>query len=207
MKYALPMVALASCVVAACRTASPPQLPADLLACGKLTDPDERVRCYDTRIAAMNRRQAATPAAAATAAPAAAAAPASVSAPAAAPAPLTAAGTARSSRSASSAPSVAPSQSLTAQFGAEQLPLAARPAAPPREEVLHSTITAVNEVRPNLYVISLANGQVWLQSGAEIMRLFRVGYRVSIERGFLGSYHMSADALGAKNRVLVNRIQ
>lgn len=50
MKNALAIVALASCIVPLCRAASPPPVPESLLACRKLQDDGERVRCYDAQI-------------------------------------------------------------------------------------------------------------------------------------------------------------
>jgi len=61
MKNALVIVAVASCIVPWCRAASPPPVPQSLLACRKLQDDGERVRCYDAQIAKLTGE---TPAAA-----------------------------------------------------------------------------------------------------------------------------------------------
>jgi hypothetical protein len=58
------------------------------------------------------------------------------------------------------------------------------------------------------YAISLANGQIWRQEEAsDVSLFFRVGDGVRIEKGALGSYHMSTAATGTKNWVRVTRIQ
>ena len=56
MKNALAFVAVASCVSALCRAASPPSLAESLQACAKMADVTERVRCYDAVAAASLRR-------------------------------------------------------------------------------------------------------------------------------------------------------
>jgi hypothetical protein len=59
-----------------------------------------------------------------------------------------------------------------------------------------------------IFAISLANGQVWRQEEASHIALFfRVGDDVRIEKGTLGSYHMSTAATGSKNWVRVTRVQ
>jgi hypothetical protein len=180
MKHAIVIIALGSCVAAACRPAGAAPVPENLLACAKMPDPMVRVRCYDAQIAAMTgARESAASAATAPAPP-------STRAPTAAPAPVPA----------------APS----AKFGEEQLPSTARAAPTAEDAALVSNITAIRPVRESVFLISLANGQVWRQDGSQLTVLFRVGNEVRIERGAFGSYHMSVTALGAKNWVLVKRI-
>lgn len=73
---------------------------------------------------------------------------------------------------------------------------------------LLATIKEMHEVRPQIYAISLSNGQVWRQEeGSHLALFFHVGDGVRIEKGALGSYHMSTAATGAKNWVRVSRIQ
>jgi len=73
---------------------------------------------------------------------------------------------------------------------------------------LLSSITAMRTVGQQKYAISLANGQVWRQEEASPISLFfRVGDNVRIEKGTLGSYHMSTDTTGTKNWVRVTRVQ
>jgi hypothetical protein len=97
----------------------------------------------------------------------------------------------------------------TAGFGQETLPPAARPQTPPRDEpALLSSITAMRAAGRATYAISLANGQVWRQEQAsDVSLFFRVGDSVRIEKGALGSYHMSTATTGTKNWVRVTRIQ
>jgi hypothetical protein len=237
MKNSLAFVAVAAFVSAACRAASPPPVPENLLACSKLQDAAERVRCYDAQIAKMNQAAGATAAPAEAVTPASGAiapAPAPTSAttaptlpsaptPAAAtttqpvPAAATAAAQAPPSapsaantpapRSAPAAGSASPEPSHDAQFGQELLPPTARPARPEKPEELLSSITAVHLVGPKIYQIALANGQVWRQEGTQITAFLRAGDDVRIERGMMGSYHLSSTSLGAKNWVLVTRLR
>ena len=194
------MVALASAIGAVCRAASPP-LPESLLACAKLQDPMERVHCYDAQIAAL--RSETNPAAAALPA-AALPAPAL---PAAVPPPgptVVVPAAAVSASPAAPASAATEQQSASPQFGDEQLPLKSR-ATPPKQDALLSSITEMRTIGQKIYLISLANGQVWRQEGSPLPALFRVGNDVRIERGALGSYHLSVVPLGEKNWVLVTR--
>jgi hypothetical protein len=197
MKNALALVALASCAATPCQAASPAPVPENLQACSKLTDVAERVRCYDTEIAKMNA--AAAPARAAPTAPVAAAAT---------PAPATPSAKAATATAAATAPVAAP-QSAAAKFGEETLPISAHPKArPPEETTLLSSITALRTLSQEKYAISLANGQIWRQEEAsQVSLFFRVGDSVRIEKGALGSYHMSTDKTGVKNWVRVTRVQ
>ena len=182
MKNRLVIVTLTSCIAAACRAASPaPPVPDNLLACRKLHDEGERVRCYDTQIDKMNAAPTAVPA-------------------------VTRATPTAPKASAPAAPVAPPSE---AKFGQETLPPTARPKPTAEEEAaLVSNITALRQVARATYAISLANGQIWRQEEAsDISQFFRVGDSVRIEKGSLGSYRLSTGATGAKNWVRVARIQ
>jgi len=188
MKNALAVVALASFINAVCHAASPaPPVPDSLLACRKLHDEGERVRCYDAQIDRMNA--AATPGPAVTRA---------------VPTEPKAAGSAAPSPP---APSAVPGRQAEsgARFGQETLPPTARPKPSPQEEAaLLSSITALRQVARATYAISLANGQIWRQEEAsDLSVFFRVGDSVRIEKGSLGSYRLSTDTTGAKNWVRV----
>lgn len=192
MRIALGVAALAACL-AGCHGGSPQLVSAGLLACGKIQDAGERVRCYDAQVAAMKHRAAAT------------STPPPVSLRPAAPAQAAAAPKAQT-RPLVAVAATTPESSLDAQFGAEELSAAAHRGA--RKNVLVSRITALRALAANRYVVSLANGQVWRQAEADSIALFfRVGDQARIERGALGSYHMSTGATGEKNWVQVIRIQ
>jgi hypothetical protein len=240
MKYAPAIVALVSTCIAACRTTNPPAPPAALLACSQLQDPGERVRCYDTQVAQLRAKTtrptpqapasepaasapAVTPPASATgpSAPASASAgtasgsapPATpaVSAPAATPpAPPALAAAPASPGNASASVATTPQPGSAAQFGEETLPDKLRPKVQESKHVLLSRITTIDEVRPNVFVISLANGQIWRQQGpqrAQVAIFFRAGDDVRIEKATFGSYHMSSAQTGTKNWVVVTRIR
>jgi hypothetical protein len=201
-------VALASCLNVTSRAASPAPVPENLLACSRLQDDGERVRCYDREIKTMSAAYAASTAPTPTTRPPLASTPAAVTAPAAAAAAApkaTAPAAAASGASAASAASASGAPST--HFGEELLPPTSRPAPTVQETTLHSSISAMKEVRPKVFIISLANGQVWRQEGTQITMFFHVGDDVRIEKHTLGSYHMSTAATGEKNWVRVTRIQ
>lgn len=214
MKSIVLIVALASCIAtAASHAASSPQVPDAFLACSKLEDAGERVRCYDAQVAAMNRSagsHSAAPAARVaqptpppTSVPAAA--PIAPTPPSAAPPPSVA------QRQAPAAPSATPAQPPEATFGEEYLPQRARPVRSDAANSLTSSISAIRELRPNVYLFALANGQVWehegTQDGTRTAVFFRAGDDVHIEKHLLGSYHMWTASVGAKNWVRVTRIR
>jgi hypothetical protein len=189
----LAIVALASFISAACGAASPPLVPESLLACRQLPTESERVHCYDSQV--DSAVAASSPAGVQTAptAPKIAVTPAGATAPQNEP-----------------PAHVASSQvASTGGFGQETLPPAARPKASPQDEpALLSSITAMRPAGRATYAISLANGQVWRQEEAsDVSLFFRVGDGVRIEKGALGSYHMSTATTGTKNWVRVVRIQ
>jgi hypothetical protein len=183
MKNALAVLAVTSCIVPLCRAATPPPVPESLLACRKLQDDGERVRCYDAQIAKL-------------AAPGAGSAPAR----AAQTAPEPAAATPGAATAAASS---------AARFGEETLPPAAQPKSRlPEETALLSSITALRKASSGTYTISLSNGQIWRQEeSSQVAQFLRVGDDVRIEKAALGSYHMSTSSTGAKNWVRVTRIQ
>ena len=208
MKNAVALATLASCVAAVCRAATlSPPAPESLLACASVHDPGERVRCYDGLVEAMKASAAAR--SAPTAASAAPQAPPTTAAVATPPPSAPTLGSAASAapRNAATSAAAAAEQSSEAKFGQEQLPAASRPKPTQQEEVLASVISSVRVVGPKIYIISLANGQVWQQDGEGVTAFFRTGDDVRIEKGTFGSYHMSTSATGAKNWVRVTRLR
>ncbi len=217
MRFALAVAALGGCwgfaTLASGASGASSTLPESLLACAKLQDANERVRCYDAQIAAVSRSQPhpapapaalpAAPAGAAAAMPAQAAARASgANAPAVSsglPRPLGAPSPPGQPRSAGEEPSAA-------HFGEELLPQSLRPSPKRNAQVLDSSITEVRKVGYDSFLISLANGQIWREDGNHIT-FFRAGEPVRIERRSLGSYHLSSPVLGSKNWVYVTRVR
>jgi len=201
MKHAPVLLALISCLLTVGHAASAQTPPANLLACARMPDPGERLRCYDTQMAGMGVAVGSAPAVAA-AAPAAPNTPAAQSpstAPSTAPAPSAVA-------SVAAAPPPAP-PAPEAKFGVDDLKLAARPKEAKADRVMESVITSIHEARPKLFIIVLANGQIWMQEGTQITAFFKIGYDAHIERGLFGDYRMSTHQTGDKNMVRVTRIQ
>jgi len=191
MKHTILWLAVAAGVAGAAKAATAPVAPENLLACARMPDPGERLRCYDTQMAAMEATPATAPPAAVEAAPRA-----QIIAPPVATAPP----------SPAAAPASAPT--VEQKFGAESLPPTARSKVEQPDRVMRSTIASIKQVRPKLWLIVLANGQIWLQDGTQITMFFRAGYDVRIERGLMeGEYRMSTSQTGDKNWVKVSRVQ
>ncbi len=194
--------------VCGCRSTPPAAVSEKIMACGSIQDEAERYRCYDGLNASM-RPASAGRVAATNSAPAAAAPAAIVSAPAAVTAatgsapktPVTPA------TDAVAAPAVKATAAPDDRVGEEYLaPTQRRSAQPP--SAVHSSIASVDQVRPSMYVIKLANGQVWRHTGVQTMAFFRVGDDVNIEREMLGSYHMWSKTTGGDtNWVRVTRVE
>ncbi len=190
MKQATVLLALACCLGVNGRAASPPVAPANLVSCTRMANPGERLRCYDSGMAAMGAPLVVVPGAV-TPAPLPAAPPATPLRPAPAPTGAVA--------------SVAPPPA--AKFGEEDLKPSARTPEAESDKVLLSRITSIREARPKLFIIVLANGQIWMQEGTQITMFFRPGYDVRIDKGLFGHYRMSTAQTGEKNWVTVTRIQ
>jgi hypothetical protein len=92
-------------------------------------------------------------------------------------------------------------------FGTESLKQdrAARP--PPGPSTLTDRITAIREVRPSLFSISLANGQVWRQMESTSYLPLEVGDPVRITKSNLGAYTMTRDKEGRQGAIQVVRIE
>ena len=195
MKHAPVRLVLTATFLAAGHAAGAQTPPANLMPCTRMADPGERLRCYDAQMTAMGAVVATAPPAPVTPPPAVVPAPKTeVAAATPAPAPS----------SATPAPAPSPEQ----KFGAENLPSTTREKVDKPDKVLVSTIASIKQVRPKLWLIVLANGQIWLQDGTQITMFFREGYDVRIEKGLLsGDYRMSTAQTGDKNWVRVSRIQ
>ena len=70
-----------------------------------------------------------------------------------------------------------------------------------------SSITSIQQVQPKVFIIALANGQVWRQEGTQITVFIRPGDEARIEKGFMGSYRLTTSSIGTRNWVRVTRIQ
>jgi hypothetical protein len=73
-------------------------------------------------------------------------------------------------------------------------------AQPPQLDKLSNRITAVTYKLRGEAVITLDNGQVWEQAEAQTHVLLKPGDQVSIRRGALGSFWLSASAGGFRAR-------
>lgn len=178
----------------------------DLAACGAITDPTERLACYDR----LSGRSPAAPTPAAPAAPppaaAAPAAPAVVApapVPAPAPSPALAAPASTTAPAPSSAPAPAPAQPAAAiapSFpsppprvqGAEAASAfgsysAEHPIQPVVADSLSARVTAMGKTVDGRPTVTLEGGALWLfQDDGD--PLLAVGDTITIKRGALGSF-------------------
>jgi hypothetical protein len=193
--YAPVFLALATGSVALWGIASAQTPPPAFVPCTRMSDPAERLGCYDRQMAAMGAVVATSP-------------PASPGTPPKAPIPAQAVASITAPPPPAAVPPVAaPPATSEARFGAEDIRQTERPKHSKEEKVLLSTITSIRQVRPKLFMIVLANGQIWMQDGTQITAFFRAGYEARIERGLLGDYRMSTAQTGEKNMVRVTRLQ
>jgi len=137
--------------------------------CAQQKDSLQRLVCYDR----IFQAEEVSPARAAPAATAAVAAPVVAAAPAAAAAPALA------------APAAAPA------LGDETLKKNQVKKAEAAPKGLEAQVTAVRESRPEIFRVTLDNGQIWQQMESSNLFHVRNGDRVRIERGSMGGYRMS----------------
>lgn len=144
-----------------------------VLACGDLTDAQARLACFDRMLPALRRHFGPDTAVGTGAA---------VSPPAAA----------------AVAPPVAPAAPPPKEsFGGPQFNRPA-PEAPPREDVdfIDAVVTA-HRVNPRgLTILTLDNGQVWIQTETPTLLIKGEGRRIRIEKAALGGYRLTGEGLG-----------
>jgi hypothetical protein len=157
---------LAAAGAAPIRASTPDPLPAQLKHCASLTDASVRLACYD----ALAGSPAVNPAARTTAGAGSGAVTAGVAA--------TAGG--------AGAPGAAPAPN-DADFGVHNGPLEAKRVAPQREKRLLAVVSGVSNRPQGELVVTLDNGQVWVQLEVKNYPL-KAGDHVEIDVGALGSY-------------------
>ena len=180
MKHLIMALALTGIAGSALATDAP-ALPDALLACGNVADAVERAHCYDSQIAALKKAAPATRAAAASTA-------ATVTSP----------------------PAGTSTDFTTSQahnFGKEDLSPERRPAQPIQDTIMHARISGNRSVGPNIWLITLDNGQVWRQDGSPTTMFFKAGDNVTLEKGTLGQYRMTSASLKSKNWLQVTRVK
>jgi hypothetical protein len=166
-------------------------LPASVRACASERDDARRLGCYDREIARLDQGGdvMAAPATKAEVAPAAAAAAAT--APAAAATPPTAA-----------APAAAPDARFGYRGDIARKELDEQTATETVDR-LEATITEVSSRAHGELVITLDNGQVWVQKAPDSKMQLKAGDQVTIKKASLGSYMLVA----AGRSTRVTRVQ
>jgi hypothetical protein len=151
--------------------------------CTAIQDDAARLACYDNTFG----RPAAQPAR--TVPP-----PANIAAPAAA----ATAGTVAAATAGAASPAIKPAAPLPVEKQVEQFGLdpeaarkqAAKTSAPPPVESIESTVTGAKRRDTGELVLTLANGQVWMQSQADSKVWIKPGDVVTIKKAAFGSYLM-----------------
>jgi hypothetical protein len=164
------VAAVCAAIAASQAIAGPPE---DLSACGAITDPAERLACYD--------RLAGRPAPPAPAAPKpVAATPPPAAAPAGPPAVATPPPAPAAAVPAAPAAGAPPA---TASFGSYS---AEHPTAPALPQNLSARVTAMGKTIDGRPTVTLEGGALWLLDEAD--PLLAVGDTVTVSRGVLGSF-------------------
>ena len=170
--------------------------------CAKQKDSLQRLVCYDNIFQAV----AAAPVAPVTTLPPASAAPAATAAAVAKPTaavPAMAAPAAAAPAVAASA--AAPAAVAAPALGDESLKKVQKEKATAAPSHLEARVTALRQMRPELFRLTLDNGQVWQQQDVSTMFHVEVGDSVRIEKGSMGSYRMAK--AGGSGWVRVNRTE
>jgi hypothetical protein len=168
---------LAAAGVAPVQGSTPDPLPAQLKHCATLTVASARLACYDA-LAGSSASNQVTPPTPATSSSAAKAGTA------------TSAGAAKSAGSAATAgtaASGAPPAPSDTEFGVHNGPLEAKRITPQREKRLLAVVSAVSNRPRGELVVTLDNGQVWVQIEPANYPL-KPGDHVEIDVASLGSY-------------------
>lgn len=151
-------------------------LEAALRTCAAEPNDMQRLACYDRAVSSRLKTQAA--AGAATAAATAAAAPASATTTASAAAP---------------APSASQAGSGVSEFGVRNGPLdPGRNAPPAGPRDISAAVSGIGQRASGVLVISLDNGQTWVQNQPSGYFPLKVGDTVQIRAAALGSYMLLA---------------
>jgi hypothetical protein len=158
---------LAAAGVASVQASTPDPLSAQLKHCVSLTDASARLACYDALAGFSASNQVAPPTQASGSIAAAAGSPSSATAGIA-------------------ATGAQPAQSNT-EFGVHNGPLEAKRITPQREKHLLAVVSGVSSRPRGELVVTLDNGQVWMQLEATNYPL-KPGDHVEIDVGALGSY-------------------
>jgi len=161
----------------------------DLSACRALTDPAERLACYDRlagRTAAPAPAPTKPPAAGQPSAPSSTALPAAPPSPAASAAPaavVPASPAARAAGQAGATASPAAAAPAAASFGSYQ---EEHPATPQAAPTLTTRVTAMGKTIDGRPTVTFEGGALWLLD--EVDPLLAVGDTVTVSRGVLGSF-------------------
>jgi hypothetical protein len=156
--------------------------------CAQIRDSLQRLVCYD-RVFQAGDAAPATAATPRTSAPAASATPPATMRPA--------------------APAVAVAPAAPA-LGDENVRRTAKEkeatkAAEPSS--LEAKVTALRETRPEIFRVTLDNGQVWQQMDMSSLFHLETGDTIRIERGTMGGYRMARTSKGRSGWVRVTRLQ
>jgi hypothetical protein len=72
---------------------------------------------------------------------------------------------------------------------------------------LEAKVTALRETRPEIFRVTLDNGQVWQQMDMSSLFHLETGDTIRIEKGTMGGYRMARTSKGRSGWVRVTRLQ
>jgi hypothetical protein len=151
--------------------AAPVPVPPEILACASEPDATRRLACYDRQVRALSRQQQG---------PDTAVSPG----PPQSPAPVI-------KPSDAEAPVANDSSPLNEEFGRDSLAKGAGERAQSKPQRLSASIESTSGQNEGRLTLRLDNGQVWAQSEEGPDLKLKVGDKVIITRGLLGSYWLS----------------
>jgi hypothetical protein len=160
--------------------------------CAQIRDSLQRLVCYDRVFQAGD------------AAPATATAPRTAAPAAPATAPATARPAPPAVAVASAAAPAAPAlgdESVRRTVKEKEAAKVAEPTS------LEAKVTALRETRPEIFRVTLDNGQVWQQMDMSSLFHLETGDTIRIERGAMGGYRMARTSKGRSGWVRVTRLQ
>lgn len=109
-----------------------------------------------------------------------------------------------------SGPAATPTPPAAASFGEDSIrkpPKAEDRSAPREPETLTAQITQIRETRPNVWRLTLDNGQVWQQMDMSGSFLPKAGNTLRIEKGRFGGYSAALMGETRSSWVRMTRVQ
>ncbi|MEO8315567.1 MAG: hypothetical protein ABI645_12330 [Pseudomonadota bacterium] len=99
------------------------------------------------------------------------------------------------------------SKAESRSFGEVKLSGSSKTVVSAEEEKMRAHIAGLRFVPPDVYVVTLDNGQAWRHQDSHQAEFLREGDAITITRAALGTYRLTRDAGRAKNWIRVTRFR